>query len=100
MIVYIQWSLVTVHFPLVVWRYYGPRSRCRVVLAQGTLLRKHPSLRAVPQLLFAGFDPKHGSRALGSRLPDASRSHRAERQLLRRRTARCIDLGEGVFTLV
>ena len=47
MIVYIQWSLVTVHFPLVVWRYYGPRSLCRAVLAQGTLLRKHPSLRAV-----------------------------------------------------
>ena len=58
MIVYIQWSLVTVHFPLVVWRYYGPRSRCRVVLAQGTLLRKHPSLRAVRTLLFAGFHPK------------------------------------------
>lgn len=56
-----------------------------------------------PLTFVRGFPPQTPRDARTSALParpDASHSHRAERQLLRRRATRYIDLYEGVFTLV
>ena len=93
--------------PLVVWAIRRSTQVVQGGPGQKTLWRKHPSERArashalclmsvTPGFLTCLYTPTRNARAPG----DASRAHRAERQLRRQRTPRCIDLGEGVSTLV
>ena len=90
--------------PLVVWAIRRS-TQVQGGPGQKTLWRKHPSerARASHALCLMSVTPSfltcltlRETRAPG----DASRAHRAERQLRRQRTSRCIDLGEGVSTLV
>ena len=95
--------------PLVVWAIRRSTQVVQGGPGQKTLWRKHPSerARASHALCLMSVTPSflhalhYAKRARSASAPgDASSAHRAERQLRRQRTSRCIDLGEGVSTLV